>query len=215
MKELIYEYESVLTGKQKTFTPYFFCYSETLNEKRALEVFRYAFDTYLRWTPEQLHTGLTIEILALLKLNLLLKYIIYPPEADRKKDVYPVVAKLYPGRFNESIRDTVCRVYNRILSGERDKFPKEFFDGNEGMYKAILCFQFMLNRMPPFTSTKEMYKSFTGPSGSNILRKYKLYAVSSGMFEYPLDFLHASLPDTMKSDFYYHFYRFTMKSRKK
>ena len=213
MNEVIYEYEKVLIGNQKTFSSYFFRFSETQNEKIALSVFRYAFDTYLKWSPEQLQTGLTMEIISRLKLNMLLKYIIYPPEADKTKDVYPIITKLYPGRFKENIRDNVRRVYNRILNGEKEKFPKEFFEGNKGKYKALLCFQYMLNGMPPFASTKELYQTFVGPSGAAILRKHKLYAVCSGLFEYPLDFLHAALPNSMKNEYYYHYYRF-LKTRK-
>ena len=214
-KEVIYEYELLLLGKMKTFSTYFFRFSDAQNEKIALSVFRYAFDTYLRWTPEQLRHHLTYEIVAMLKLTPLLKYIEFPPEADRTKDMYPIVAKLYPGKFKESVRDVVLRVYGKVLSGEREKFPKEFFGGSEGKYKAILCFQYMLNSMPPFSDVRDMYKAFSGPSGITLLRKHKLYAVCMGIFEYPIDFLHASLPKKIKSEYYYHYYRFLMKAKKK
>ena len=213
-QETIYEYELLLLGKTKTFSTYYFRYSEEQNEKIALSVFKYAFDTYLRWTPEQLRNHLTFDILDRLKLTPLLRYIKYPPEADRE-DVFPIVAKLYPGRFKESARDIVSRVYGKVLRGEREKFPKEFFNGSEGRLRAILCLQLMLNNMPPFTSAQEMYKAFAGPQGIALLRKHKLYAVSTGIFEYPIDFLHAAVPKKMRSEYYYHYYRFIMKAKKK
>ena len=214
-RDVIYEYELLLLGKNKTFPTFYFQASDAQNERVALSVFRYAFDTYLRWTPEQLRFNLTYDIVSMLRLTPLLKYIIYPPEADRSKDMYPIVSKLYPNRFRESARDVVYRVYGKILRGEREKFPKEFFNGTEGKIKALFCFQYMLNNLPPFDSTQEMYKTFSGPSGSDLLRKYKLYAVCSGIFECPLDYLHASLPKAQKNDYYYHYYKFLMKSKKR
>ena len=213
--ELIHEYEEVLTGKHKTFSAYYFRYSEEKNEAEALKVFQYAFDTYLRWAPDQLYYNLTHEILASLKLTQLLKYIIYPPEAERGVDTYPIIAKLYPGRFKETMPDVVRRVYGRVLTGERDKFPKDFFMGNEGRNKALLCLQYALNQMAPFTSVQEIYKAFTATSGSALLREWKLYAVSSKLFETPLDYLHEALPMAYKSEFWYHYYKFTMKARRK
>lgn len=214
-QEVIYEYEQLLLGKTKTFSPYHFRFSESQNEKIALSVFRYAFDTYLRWTPEQLRYNLTYDIVVCLKLNTLLKYLRFPPEADKTKDMYPIITKLYPGRFKESIRDVVTRVYTKVMNGDREKFPKEFFSGSSGQYKAILCFQIMLNQMAPFNNVQDMYKAFAGPSGVALLRKYKLYAVCTGIFEYPLDYLHASLPKNRKSEYFYHYYRFLMKAKKK
>lgn len=214
-KEVIYEYELLLLEKTKTFPPYYFRFSDSQNEKIALSIFRYAFDTYLGWTPEQLRYNLTYDIVVQLKLSSFIKYIDYPPEADRTKDMYPIIAKLYPGKFKETTRDVVNRVYNKVMSGERDKFPKEFFSGAEGRYKAILCFQRMLNGMPPINDVQELYKAFSGASGVALLRKHKLYAVSTGIFEYPIDFLHASLPKELRSDYYYNYYRFYMKSKRR
>lgn len=213
--ELIYEYEAVLTGKCKTFSNYYFCYSDEKNEVEALKVFRYAFDTYLRWAPDQLYHNLTYDIVASLRLTSLLKYIIYPPEADRSVDVYPIVSKLYPGRFKETMSDVVRRVYARVLSGEREKFPKDFFAGNEGRNRALLCLQYAMNQMTPFTSVQEIYKSFTAAAGSALLREWKLYAVSSKLFETPLDYLHEALPTVYKSEFWYHYYKFTVKVKRK
>lgn len=214
-QELIYEYELLLLGKVKTFSGYFFRFSDSQNEKLALSVFRYAFDTYLRWTPEQLSHHLTYDIVSRLKLTSLLKYIKFPPEADKTKDMYPIVAKLYPGKFKENTRDIVARVYRRVLTGDREKFPKEFFDSADGRYKAILCFQLMLNGMAPFKDVRAMYEAFSGASGVKILKQYKLYPVSTGIFEYPIDYLHASLPQKRRSEYFYRYYRFQMKAKKK
>lgn len=214
-RELIYEYEMYLLGKSKVFSNYYFRFSDSQNEKMALEVFKYAFDTYLRWSPEQLRNHLTYDIIERLKLTVLLKYIQFPSESERSKDLYSLVAKLYPNKFKESVRDVVCRVYVSVMRGERDKFPKEFFNGTDGRYKALLCFQIMLNNLPPFGSTEEMYQTFAGPSGVALLRKYRLYTVSAGIFEYPIDYLHAALPKKLKSEYYYHYYRFIMKAKKK
>lgn len=214
-RELIFEYEAILTGQHKIFSLYYFRFGDETNEAEALRVFKYAFDTYLRWTPEELYRNLTVEMLETLKLTQLLRFVKYPPEADASVDVYPIVAKLYPGRFKENMRDSVMRVYDRVISDPQGKFPKEYFIDNEGRVRALLCLQYALNKMPPFKSVQDMYESFVGPPGTALLKRMKLYSACSRMFEFPIDYLHEALPKTVKSEYWYHFYRFSIISKRR
>ena len=150
-----------------------------------------------------------------LKLTQLLRFIKYPPEDEVGVDVYPIVAKLYPGRFKENVRDSVMRVYDRVINDPSGKFPKEYFIGNAGRTRALLSLQYALNKMPPFKSAQNMYESFVGPAGTALLKKMKLYTVCTRMFEFPIDYLHEALPKNLKSEFWYRFYRFAIISKRR
>lgn len=88
------------------------------------------------------------------------------------------------------------------------KFPKEYMDGNDGLIKSCVCFQFMLKEFFIFHSVKEMYEHFASPKGITDLRVYRLYPLSITFFDTPIDYLHESLPSSQKNEFYYHYYKF-------
>ena len=114
---IIHEYNEVLIGRKALVPAFFFGQSDREAETTALIIFKYAFDTYLGWTPEQLRENLTYEIIEKLKLKQALKYIQYPPEFDKKKDMFYVVWRLYPHTANITLNEQVLKVYRMVLDG--------------------------------------------------------------------------------------------------
>jgi len=92
----ISEYEDVLVGKRKAFSGFYFSYGVNGNMRLALQIMKYAFETYLQWPADQLRDCLTMEILEKLKIKPLLRHIVFPPELDRKKDLFYIAWRLYP-----------------------------------------------------------------------------------------------------------------------
>ena len=45
------------------------------------------------------------------------------------------------------------------------------------------------------------------------LKKYRLYAICTDIFDYPIDFLHEALSKNQKNEFYYHYYKFNITNR--
>lgn len=207
---MIYEYESILLGKKSGFSSFFFNHSDEANERSALELFDYVVKTYLRWTPEQVYNCMSWDIINRLKLDTIMRYIRFPPEMDVRTDLYVIASKLYPDKIKINSREMTLLVYKRVLSGELYKFPKGFFLQNRGINRAIICFQYMLGQYTAFSSVEEMYEFFSTPKGTKLLKQYKLNAVSVAIYEYPIDYLHASLPPEVKSQFYYNYYRFKL-----
>ena len=211
--ELKFEYDLILLGKKNSFSPYFFDYNKTYNQKMALVVFKYAIEHYLRWTPEEAGAHLSVKVINMMKLDSLLKYIIFPGELDPQIDMFYIAHLLYPSRVKFDNRELILRTYKKILDAKMYKFPKEYLSGSMGIVRACVCFQYMVQQFLPFNNVEEMYKFFSSTNGVKALKKYRLYAICTDIFDYPIDFLHEALSPKQKNEFYYHYYKFNMINR--
>lgn len=208
-EEIIYEYEMILIGKKNSFSGYFFNDTAEKNERKALHVIDFAIKTYLGWTPQEAILNLNWEILKSLKLDLLTKYIMFPPEMDERDDMYIVTGKLYPKLVKLDAQEITLKVYKRVLEKDLYKFPKEYLSGDQqGRNRAIICFQYMLAQFTNFKNIQEMYEFFSTSGGPKLLKKYRLNVACVSTYEHPIDFLHAALPENVRSEFWYRYYRF-------
>ena len=202
-KSCIYEYDELMIGKRKSINPDFFSYGEYANELLALEIMRYAFETYLRWDPIDLRDRIDIKLLKRLKLDPLIKYLNFPPELDSRSDYFYIVWRLYPGTIHYNYEERVFHVYRRILEGKVPKFPKEYFTGSDGAERAYLCFRYMAENIVHFESICDMYRHFCTKDGVRTLQKAKLNVICRDLFGSPLEFVHASLPNGQKNELMY------------
>lgn len=210
---LLFEYELMLLGKKNSFSAYFFNYNPEYNEKMALQIFKYAIEGFLRWTPKEAEIYLNIEIIKLMKLDTLVRFIRFPAELDSDRDYFYIAHLLYPNIIKFNNRELILRTYKEVLSGKLYKFPKEYLSGSMGVTRACICFQYMVSQFLPFNNIEEMYKFFSTTNGIKALKKYRLYAICSDIFDYPIDFLHESLCKEQKDEFYYHYYKFNITNR--
>ena len=212
--DVIFEYENILLGKKRGFASTYFELSAEQNEQTALKVFHHAIDRYLRWNPKQVEECFDWNIIHRMKLYSLMKHIQFPPESDSEKDLFILLNKLYPNRFKSTLKELTISVYKRVLSGERSKFPKGYFEGTDGYYRALVCFQYMISLMKPFDNSAAMYKYFATNKGTAALKKYKLNIACNSIFETPIDYLHASLPAEHKDNLLYYNYKFNIMYKK-
>jgi len=212
-KGILFEYELILLGKKNFFSPYFFSFGNDYNERMALDVFQYAIEVYLRWSPEETATYLTIDIIKLMKLDSILKYIRFPAELIPERDLFYIAHLLYPKKVPFNEKELILRTYKEVLSGQLYKFPKEYLSDSLGMIRACICFQYMVSQYLSFKSIDDMYNHFCTSKGTKDLKKYRLYAICTDMFEFPLDFLHEALSVRQKNEFLYHYHRFCLKNK--
>ena len=212
--DAIYEYENLLLGKKKTFSTTYFELSPEQNEKTALSIFRHAISCYLMWSQKQVEECLDWEVIKRMKLAPLMKYIQFPVENDRERDLFVLYDKLYPSRRKSNIKEPTISVYERILSKERSKFPKGYFDGTEGWYRSLICFQHMMTKMKPFDSVDSMYEYFASSKGSLTLKEYKLNVVCNSMYETPVRYLHEALPAEYRNEYLLKRYQFNTAYKK-
>lgn len=209
---ILQEYDQVLlNNKESKLDKYLF--SSNYNEKTALELFRYALTYYLNWSPEDIYYHLDYEIIKLMKLESLYKYITFPCELSKEKDFYYIAVLLYPKQFKLNKKELCIQLYKKLLSGEISKFPKGYMTGHIGMMRACFCLQYLISHHLYYDNAEELYTTFASPEGSKILKQYKLTSVCSDLFGHPLDFLHAALPGDKKDEYKYHLYRYRISEK--
>ncbi|WFR59051.1 hypothetical protein QA584_08195 [Anaerocolumna sp. AGMB13025] len=208
-QNIIKDYENLLTNEEgANLSTSYFCYNNSNNHKLALELFRYAIETVLNWSPMEVVNCLDIKIIEKLNLYVPYKYLIFPEELNKRKDCFYVAHLLYPEIIPYNMREYVIISYKKVLSQETGKFSKSFFAGSEGELRACLCLQYLLKEYFTFSSIEEIYYYFSTAKAITSLRQYRLAGVCSELFESPLEFLHTALPNKQKNELYYQFYHF-------
>lgn len=207
INKLLVEYDDIMIGKRDSFSDSYFSKESVASSNNALTVMRYAFKHYLRWSKEAVAEKLDTALMKKLHLLGLMKFIDYPIEYDKDKD-YFYLANLVFSRTRLTLRDRTIHIYERILSGEQSKYPKDYFTGSDGFVKAGICLQYMINNYVSFSSLNDLYSFFSTEEGYEALKQYKLINACNEIFDTPVDFLHFALPDNQKNDFYLNYYRF-------
>lgn len=212
-KELKREYEDILLGKKKNYSTVFFGRDKDACHRNALEIIRYALEAFLRWTPQDIAGNLTGDIIELMKLETLIKYIEFPGELNSKTDMFYIAHLLYPQVIPFHPKEKTLQIYAAIVSKKIYRYPKGFWEGTDGVLRAKTCLKYMLQNYTVFHNVAEMYKCFSTSEGNKLLRQYQLMGACECFFDAPLDFLHETLSKTQRSEFYYHYYRFQLTAK--
>ncbi|MBB5198094.1 hypothetical protein [Anaerocolumna cellulosilytica] len=207
-KNVIIEYEAILLNQKINISKFFFNWDSYTNEQLALDVIRYSFKTYLGWSPQEVESKISLSLLKSLKLNEILAYINFPIELDSTLQIKYLAHLLYPEQVKYDARNLVLQIYKDILERRLKRFPKSFLSNTDGILKSNICFLYMLEQNSDFSTIKELYEHFAGSKGIHTLRKYHLMSICTAFYESPLEFLHTSLPDEQKSNFFYHYYKY-------
>ncbi len=212
-QELYSEYEKILLGKKHNYPSSFFNGTPKNSEDNACEIMRYAF-RLLRWTPQDVFHHLNKDVMRLMKLDVLLKYINYPEELNNKEDLYYIAHILYPKQIPYNIQELTLNVYKKVLNREIYTFPKKYLQGELGTVRLKICFVYMIREYFAFHTIGEIYDFFASNKGTKALLQYGLLNVSNTLFETPIDLLHESLSESQKNDFYYQYYKFKILYKK-
>lgn len=199
------EYDEILLGKRKTYSAS--CMNKALGPKISAELLRYIFKYYLRWRPEQVRDCLTPEVVKTMRLEALINRIPSPPEVKRSTELYFVAWYIYPETVNVSKSELIIKVYMDVINGTISKFPKGYFDGNDGYLRARLLLLIMIREFLTFDSLESLYAFFAGENGRKAIAQYKLTVPLRELYTHPLDYLHDALSEDQKSEELYTKYR--------
>ena len=169
MRELYMEYDNIMIKKRKGFSNAYFNKKSSRCMEYALRVIKYAFNKYLRWTPEALERKLNKEIMVKMHLQPLMQYIDYPIEYDKNTDYYYLVSLLYKGHTLDSRARTI-HTYESVLNGKIVKYPKDYFMGSDGLVRAAFCLQYMIEHFVTFHNANELYYFFASNEGYDALK---------------------------------------------
>lgn len=207
-REIKSEYENILLRKKKNYSSSLFNSSDENNEKTALVIMRYAFESFLQWTPQDIKNCINWEILQTMKLDTLIKHIKFPGELTPRTDLDYIAHLLYPNIIHFDSKEKTLRIYKNVLSKKVYRYPREFWEGPEGEARARFCLRYMLQNCMVFHNVEEIYKAFSGREGIKILKDYQLYVPCELIFGSPVDYLHVTLSQSQKDEFLYHYYKF-------
>lgn len=216
-KMLLHDYTQILMGQKEKYTGGIFSKSSTLEQKRyALDLFHYAFEIFLHWTPEEVSKKIDTNVLKKMKLYGVMEYMDLPPEVIEEEDYSYIVNKMYPN-IPYDIDSLTIKVYKGILSKERYKFPKNYFFGLDGSKRACTCLRYVIDHSElsgVFHSSEDLYKFFASPDGEKVIVRNHLKTVLRGEFSDPVTYLHYTLNENERNELYYHYYRFLYERRK-
>lgn len=205
----ISEYEKYMLGHRNNYSVSSKKDNPQKKELNSLGVFRYAFEYVLGWTPEQIRDHISMELIEWLNLGRAYRKIIFPPELDPEKDLFYIAAKLYPNEIHYSRSEKILSVYQKILDKEKVKFPKNFFDGEDGLTALKICFIYYVKQKLCTLTNEELYKFFSDkPQADRFITEAKLKNHVSKQYTHAIDLLHESLPQKDRSELYYMYYKF-------
>ena len=203
---LISEYEEVLIGNQETVPKKYFVYDGVANERLALSVFRYAIEYLMGWTPEEALNLFNVQFIKLLHLDQFVKYIRLPSDVTIEDTEY-IIHLLYPKKIPYDIAKYAIRVYENVLQ-DKQRYPKDYMYGYIGLIRARICLRHALNQGGLYNSIEELYAFFGSRKCIKFLKDKKLYQLYTSFFDTPIEYLHASLPESKRNDFLFHNYLF-------
>lgn len=203
----IEEYNNILFGIQKNYS------KGIITEKAAKEIGRFAFEYYLQWTPQDIEKKLTKDILEKLILDKLFKkWSSFPHELSSSKDLFYYAHWLYPQEVSYDARKFVVKVYDDVLAGKR-RFSNYFFDDDYALDRAEICLQEAINRHG-FKTVLEMYEFFASEKANSFIEDVKLDKPMKMYYKTPLQFLHSTLPEEYKSEFWLNYFVFRQQYKK-
>lgn len=211
---ILQEYERMYVGNTDIFpVAYFTDLGPLQKQEQALKIIRFALEKYLQWTPQNIRRYLTSDVLKKMKLSKIVnKYIDFPQEYSKDDlDMTYLAYLLYPKKFRLSIEDQCIAMFERVHTGSASKFPSTWIGGIEGVRRFSILLQYAILQMPRFQNLEAMYQYFSGPKGVAAMKKYKLYSFAITLYANVFEAFHKSMPHKLRSDFLYHYYRFSKK----
>lgn len=199
VKTFLKEYDDMIIGKKKTFSAALM--SKENGPTLCASLLRLIFDKYLGWTPTQIRDLLTPEVVERMCLSSLINRIPSPPEILRDSELYFVAWYLYPETRNSTDAELISKVYQDLVTGKIQKFPKNYFEDNIGHSRAKYLFVIMLQEYynGVFESVEDMYRFFASDDGKRAVEEHKLKTPMMEWYGNALDYFHDSIPSSMKS----------------
>lgn len=169
--------------------------SREMKEMDALTLVRYVIEELMGWSPQDAFECITPEIAKTYRLDVLYKYVVScPKDIDKSEDYDYLVYRAYPKNIVYDIEKKTLRVYDKVMSGELERFPKNFFAGESCRTKLYYILLYAIEKSVPTREVEDLYRLFADPSKiTKKLREWKLYLLMRQHFTSPLEYLHLAL----------------------
>ena len=206
---IINEYEEILIGNRKKISSNYFLFDKKGNERVALSVIRYAIENLLGWYVHNAIKLFNSNYISFMKLDQMVKYIVFPSDVT-KDDTEYILYLLYPKYVDYDIKRYTLRIYEKVMNNE-GRYPKDYMYGYLGMLRAKICLQYAINQNLLFKSADDLYNFFASKDCIKYLKQNKLYQLYVSFYSTPLEYMHDSMPSSVKNEFLFHNYMFLNK----
>lgn len=212
-KEMIMAYDELMIGLTDRLPITFFSNTNSdASHAAAIDLFRYAFDHYLHWSPKEIRDYLTFDVINDLKLMPVFRYIKFPDGFIPENSLFYIAWLAYPETINARIQDVELAVYHKYLNKEIKKLPALYFTGERGIQRACNCLIDRLNYYQPFSSTDSfyVYEFFVSPGCIQFLGKSRLIKIVIGLNATPLEYYYRSLIPSQRDPVMFSFFDFLL-----
>ena len=206
---IINEYEEILIGNRKKISSNYFLFDKKGNERVALSVIRYAIENLLGCDVHNAIKLFNSNYISFMKLDQMVKYIVFPSDVT-KDDTEYILYLLYPKYVDYDIKRYTLRIYEKVMNNE-GRYPKDYMYGYLGMLRAKICLQYAINQNLLFKSADDLYNFFASKDCIKYLKQNKLYQLYVSFYSTPLEYMHDSMPSSVKNEFLFHNYMFLNK----
>lgn len=211
--DMAYEYERLLLGKIAHLncntgkTGRIKGVPTPAEHQYAVAMLRYVCRTYLyNWSPQELKMYLDKKVIKMLCLQDIISRIQFPPEI-RKNNCEYLAHLVYPKEVPFDEDEAMLDRFERVLSGEERKMPKNYFLGERGKVRLNKCTKAILEYEGPYSSLEEVYCLFSSPQIIDLLKKYTIYETYREFYDSPIELLWDALSDSQKDDILYQTYQ--------
>ena len=114
----------------------------------------------------------------------------------------------FPNEVTFDVVEHTLSVYEKVKSGEISRYPKRFFDGDDGFYRLGVLLKDYISKNIPAGSVAELYQIFSDSAEMNAaMHKACLYSAYHEFFDTPLEYLHDAL-GAEGDNFLFDYYQF-------
>ena len=179
-------YQRVLRGEIKQLSAKFF--SDLKNRDVYIRsILRYVIEQN-GWTKENCKEHLSKEFFKQANLTSAVKHI--PCPKDSYEDDYSYVQEfLYPDIEKGTLEERALRIYRIVLSGEKSRFPKDFFYETEecrGQKRIKICVKYLLEEKlsMPLEERESLFLT-NSAKAKHLLRQNRLGILLTTIFDTP------------------------------
>lgn len=204
----VFEYQEILMGRKRDFTSTF---RGTLRDSyiEAGYIWHYAITQILNWNAAQALQYLTSEIVKRLELDKVFPYIDFDSRGYVCK--YRIILQYaFPGEIiydeQEQAIDEWEHVCHRgqYINDDGYHYPKKFFLDHDGLERAKILLRHVVGLYMSDESLLSQYEFFASSKARQWLKDMHLQYPLTLTYDSPLEYFHASLPDSQKNDFMYY-----------
>lgn len=203
---LFLEYTEILIGNQKNYTDDYFCGTKSANKRLAIQFVRTVARVYFQCDNlAAARVTFNEQVFKAMKLDKILQYIHVPTYVDRVDRTDYIINLIFTNNFDSELW-VATRYCERVVAGTIVRFPKNYMLGDSDTWRSCFCLRYFLTYDFPTMSPMQLYAFAASTKFRPWLQEHFLTNSCTKLFSSPVEYLHMSLPENMRSDILFMIY---------